>query len=234
MLEGGDRAVGLRKGDMQMSEDVCRGPVRGNGGWLRWRAARGQCCAEFGLGQVESLPNALPGAVAEMAVGGTNGSGQGADGGELEEAPKAAGGEAESSDFVGAPDAEGATAAGAGLAIAAKDASGAEGFLAGVLVVKTEQTAMAIEGADDLAMRTGCLLEPLGKRRPFAFVPAKPSVVGHESAHPRKSNSTPRRKKRGRGGVRWISWSGVARCEVLNRGRVRLPNSWCNQHAATG
>ena len=186
------------------------------------------------MGQVESLPNALPGAVAEMAVGGTNGSGQGADGGELEEAPKAAGGEAEPSDFVDAPDAEGATAAGAGLAIAAKDASGADGLALEVLLVEPEQTAVAIEGADDLAMRAGRLLEPLGKRRPFAIVPAKPSVVGHESAHPRKSNSTPRRKKRGRGGVRWISWSGVARCEVLNRGRVRLPNSWCNQHAATG
>ncbi len=66
-----------------------------------------------------------------MAVGAPDSGGKGAGDGELQEAPKAAGGEAEPSDFVGAPDTEGATAPGAGLAIAAKDAVRRGGFFGG-------------------------------------------------------------------------------------------------------
>ena len=111
----------------------------------------------------ETLPDTLPRAVAEMAIGGPDGSEEGADGGELEESPKTAGGQAEPANFVGAPDAESAAATGPGLAIAAKDAAGADGFMLEVFLIKSIQTAVAIESADDLAMRTGRMLEPLGQ-----------------------------------------------------------------------
>ena len=171
----------MGKGGFQMGEDLCRGPLRGFGGQLRWWAARGQCRAELGLTEVESLPDALPGAVAEMAVGGTDGGEDGAGGGELEEAPKTVGGQAKAADFVCAPDAESATATWPCLAIAAKDASGADGFVFEVLVVKSVEAAVAIEGADDLAMRTRGMLEPLGKRRPFVCAAAKPALLPHAS-----------------------------------------------------
>jgi hypothetical protein len=137
--------------------------------------------------QVETLPDALQRAVAEMAIGGTDGSANGAGGGELEESPKRTGGQAESADFVGTPDAESAPATRPCLAIAAKDASGADGFLFAVFVVKSIQRAVAIEGADNLAMRTGRLLEQLRKRRPFVQAAAKPSLLAHGPMPPQKS-----------------------------------------------
>jgi hypothetical protein len=187
MLEGGDRTVGMGKGGLEMREDLCRRPVRAVGGQFGWRAAPGQCRAELGLTQVETLPDALQRAVAEMAIGGTDGSANGAGGGELEESPKRTGGQAESADFVGTPDAESAPATRPCLAIAAKDASGADGFLFAVFVVKSIQRAVAIEGADNLAMRTGRLLEQLRKRRPFVQAAAKPSLLAHGPMPPQKS-----------------------------------------------
>src|SRR5271170_7394010 len=188
MLEGGDRTIGVGEGGLQMGEDLGHWPA-----W-RWRrqlgrrAQPGECGADHDLAMAETLPDALPRAVAEMAIGGPDGSEEGADGGELEESPKTAGGQAEPANFVGAPDAESAAATGPGLAIAAKDAAGADGFALEVFLIKSIQTAVAIESADDLAMRTGRMLEPLGKRRPFVGVPAKPSLLAHRAMPPWKSS----------------------------------------------
>ncbi len=152
--------------------------------WRRrlWRRAQpGQCRADHGLAKAEAAPEALPGAVAEMAIGGPDGSGHGTGGGEQEEAAKAGGGQTQSADFVGDPDAESAAAPRPCLAIAAKDASGADGFVLEVLLVESVQTAVAIENADDLAMRTRRMLEPLSHCRPFVVAAAKPALLCHAS-----------------------------------------------------
>ena len=79
MLAGGDRAVGVGEGGLEMGEDVRRRPRRGRIGWqLGRRAQPGQGGADLALAVVEALPDALPGPVAEMAVGGAAGSGDAA------------------------------------------------------------------------------------------------------------------------------------------------------------
>ena len=118
------------------------------------RAASEECGADVALAVVEPLPDALPGPVAQMAVGGADGGEDAVGDGVLEEAPQTGGGQAEASDFVGDPDAEGPPAAGPCVAVAAKDPPGAEGLSLGAAVVKTVQKAVLNESADDLAVRT--------------------------------------------------------------------------------
>ncbi len=154
MLAGGDRAVGVREGGPEMGEDVRRRPLRGRIGWqLGRRAQPGQGGADFALAVVEALPEALPGPVAEMAVGGAAGSNDAAGDGALEEAPQRAGGQAEAADFVGEPDGERPPAAAACIAVAAKDAAGADRLALGIGVIAV-QKAMANQGTGHLAVRT--------------------------------------------------------------------------------
>ena len=121
--------MGVGEGGLEMSEDMRRGPgVRRAVGR---RAASEEGGADLALGVVEAFPDALPGAVAEMGVGGAAGRGDAVGDGVLEEAPQGGGGQAEASDFVGDPDAEGASAAGSSMAVAAKDPPGAMAFFAG-------------------------------------------------------------------------------------------------------
>ena len=185
-LEVGDRTVGIREGGPQMSEDVRGQRVprlsRQLGGQLGRRALCGKCRADLALAKAEAFPDALQGAVTEVAVGSAASGEEAAGGGELEEAPQAGGGQAQASDFIGAVDAESPAAPRASVAIAAKDASGADGFLFAVLLVESVQGAVAIEGADDFAMRTGHLLEPLGKGQPILGAAAKPSLLPHGPA----------------------------------------------------
>ena len=115
---------------------------------------------------VEALPDALPGAIAEPGVDGVAGGDHGAGDSELEEAPQGAGGEAEPADLVGEPDAEGPAAAGACVAVAAKDPPGSAGPLLAALV-KAEQIAMLDQRADSLAVRAAGLLEAFGDRGPI-------------------------------------------------------------------
>ena len=174
MLKGGDRTVGVGEGGLEMGEDLGLGwPALGCGGRVgRWILAR-QCGANLALGQDEAFPDAIAGAVTEMADGGVEGREDTAGEGKRQEPQEGAGGEAEATDLVGAPDAEGASAAASRIAVAAKDTSRAKGWLLRGTVVEAAQTAMAIQVAEKLAMRTRRQLEPLGKRRPFLVVAIK-------------------------------------------------------------
>jgi hypothetical protein len=127
VLEGGDRTMGVREGSLEMGEDLRRRPVCGRSGQsgrqLRRRAARRECRADLALCQVEAFPDAQQGPAAEVAVDSADGREETAGDGELKETPQKGGSQAKASDLVGVPDAEGASATGASLAVAAKDAS---------------------------------------------------------------------------------------------------------------
>jgi hypothetical protein len=186
MLEVGDRTVGVGKGCLKMREDLRRRPVRGFGRQLGWRASPRQCRADLALALVEAFPDALQGPVTEMAVGGADGCEYTAGNGALKESPQTAGGQAEPSDFVGAPDAESPAAPMACIAVAAKDASGADRFSLGVALVIPAQIAMPNQRADNPAVRTRRLLEPLGNRVPFLGTAVKPSLRAHTDHASRK------------------------------------------------
>jgi hypothetical protein len=178
MLEGGDRTVDIGKGGVKMCQDLGRRPQRGLRRQRRWRAACRQRGADPALAVVKSFPDALPGAVSEVAVCSADGLGNATGGGALEEPPQRAGGEAESSDFVGAPDAEGTAATRACIAVAAKDAAGAQ-CSPRVALVKAAQKAVANERADHLAMWTRHQLEPLSDGDPFVIAATKPWILAH-------------------------------------------------------
>ena len=114
-----------------------------------------------------------------MAVEGAKGGEEAVGDGDWEEVPQAGGGQCEASDFVGEPDGEGPSAAGSCLAVAAKDPPGAECFSLGAALVKAVQKAVANESADDLAVRTGGLLEPFGQGVEFLGVAVKPWLLSH-------------------------------------------------------
>ena len=131
-LEIGDGAMSIGEGGLEMGEDLCGRLVFGVGRRprqrLRRRTASEQDGADLALGQVEPLPDALPGPFTPLALdvpaGGEDASGEC----ELEEARQGVGGDAEPADFVGEPDAEGPAATGACLAVAAEDPPGRRVF----------------------------------------------------------------------------------------------------------
>ena len=129
MLKSGER-VGVGEGGFEMGEDLGDGPCREAVVDRRWRVPVQQEGADVALAEAEALPETLPGSVtepADVARGGGDAVGDGA----LEEPPQQSGGQAQASDVVGEPDAEGASAPGAGGAVAAKDPPGPDGFFAG-------------------------------------------------------------------------------------------------------
>src|SRR5271163_1669509 len=125
------------------------------------------------------MPEALPGAVAAATVT-DRGDGDDEGGGDdtLEETPEGIGGETFAAEGVGPPDAESAAATGTLMAIAAKDAVSAEGFLAGLGLSVAVQMAVANESANGVAVRTGDEFELLGKGAPLVIVAEE---VGHVS-----------------------------------------------------
>ena len=164
-----------------------------------------------------------------MAVGSGNGSDQTARGGGQEEPPQGAGREAQASDFVGKPDADGTPAAGAGIAVAAKDAASADDVARGGGVIKAAQRAMANEVANDMAMRTGRQLESFDEGVPILSAIAEPPYFGHADCASVKNAILPQRE---RGGVK-------ARYDRSSLSEVRgkspgwpLPNSRCNKQTA--
>jgi hypothetical protein len=180
MLEGGDRTVGAGEGGLKMCEDLRRRPVRGFSRQLGWRAPPRQCRADLALALVEPCPDALPGPVTSPAVGDDADRGGDAVGdGVFEESPQSVGCQAQPSDFVRDPDAECPSAPATCDAIAAKDPPSADRFLLGVALVVSAQIAVANQRADNLAVRTRRLLEPLSNRAPFLGVAVKPSLLAH-------------------------------------------------------
>jgi len=178
MLEGGDRTVGDREGSLEMCQDVCCGRL---GRQLGGRTALRQRRADFALPLVEAFPDALQGPVTEVAVDSADGGEDRADGRVLEEPPQTGGGQAEASDLGGAPDAEGPPATRSCLAVAAKDSACADGLVSGAAVVKSIQTAMPDQGADNLAMGTRGQFEALRKRVPILGISEKPPLFAHGS-----------------------------------------------------
>ncbi len=210
MLEGGDRAVGVGEGSLEMRDDVGRGSVRGFcGGQLRRRTASRQCRADLALSLVEPFPDALQGPVTQMAVGVADGRENAAGGGALEEPPQSGGGEAEPSDLVGEPDAESPPAATTCIAVAAKDPPGAQRPSPRAGVVKAVEEPVPNQRADDLAVRTGRLLEPFGNRVPFLGAAVEPSHLAHGGYAFAKIAILAGWEWRGSSGVRESSWSGV-------------------------
>lgn len=135
---------------------------------------------------VESLPDALEGSFAPLAVGGADGSGDATDDGPLEERPQGPGGKAEASDLVGEPDAEGPPAAPTLLTVTAKDPPRSKRLSWWIAVVKSVESAMPDEHADGLAVWTWGLFEPLDDGEPILFASVEPSfsLVAHVDPMP--------------------------------------------------
>lgn len=188
MLVGGDRAVGVREGGLEMCERL-----RGRGPAYRFRWRQGgrtpskQRRADCALASIESFPDALQGSVAEMAVGGADRGGDAVGHGALEELPQPAARQAEPPDFVREPNAERATATPTCMAVAAKDPPSAHRFSPRAALVEAVQDAVPNQRAHRLAVRTRRLLEPLGDRDPIFFAAVKPSLHAHVWRSPRKS-----------------------------------------------
>ncbi len=187
MLIGGDRAVGVREGGVEMGEDLGHGPMRGR--QVGRLASLKQCGANLALAQVEALPDALHGSVTQMTLDGANRGRNAVGDGALEELPQRAGGHLQSSNFVDMPNAERATAAGPSVAVAAKDPASAHGLPRGITVVVPAQIAVPIERANRFAMRARHLLEPLGNRVPFVVVAKKPPLFAHVCPTPHENGN---------------------------------------------
>jgi hypothetical protein len=185
MLEGGDRALDVGEGSLEMGEDLRGRPVCGirrrPGQQLGRRAAPAQGRADVALCPVEPFPDALRRPITPPAIEGAAGGEDAMGDGALEEPPQSAGGQAEPPDFVGAPHAESTPATGPCLAIAAEDPPGANRLSFGAGFVESVQTAVLIQRADDLAMRAGHLLKLFPPRQPFALVAEKPSLFPHRN-----------------------------------------------------
>ena len=171
-----------------MGQDLCRRSARRFGQQLGRRARRRQCRADFALAQVKPFPDALPGPVTSPAVGDdADRRSDAAGNGVFEESPQRAGCQAQPSDFVRAPDAECPSAPSTCVAVAAKDPPSANCFLLGVALVVSAQIAVPNQRADNLAVRTRRLLEPLSNRAPFLGVAVKPSLLAHVRPTPREN-----------------------------------------------
>ena len=187
MLEGGDRAVGVGEGGLEVGEDLrgrlARWLLRQPERQLRRRAASTQGRADLALSLVEPLPDALPGSLAQPAAEGAAGAEYAAGHDALEELPQSSGGQAEPSDFVGGPDAERPAATVPCLAVAAKDPPRSQRLSLAALV-KSVQATVPDQRADHLAARALCLLEPFRNRSPFLGVAKKPMILTHGRCFP--------------------------------------------------
>lgn len=183
MLIGGDGAVGVWEGRLQMGEHFGLSGLR-IAGKIRRRTLCPEDGANLGLAAVEALPDALQGAVAQPAggVSGVDRSDDAVRGGILQELPESAGRQFDLADFVGKPDAMCESAAGASVAVAAEDALGALDVFAGVALVVANYRAVAIEGADLLAVGAGSLFELFRDGIPFHFVAVKPRLLQGEAS----------------------------------------------------
>jgi hypothetical protein len=191
----------IGEGGLEMGEDLggrlARGVRRQMGRQLGRRAASAQSRADLALRPVEAFPDALHCPIAQLASKSVAGGADAAGNGALEEAPQGGGGQAEPPDFVGEPDAESPPATGTCLAVVAKDTPGAHRLSLGAAFVKSVQTAVPIQRADGLAVRTGRLLEPLGNADPFLLATIKPTLFAHVRLCQRRNYRFYERKKCG-------------------------------------
>lgn len=227
MLEGGDRTGCVGEGGPEMGKGLGLGAVlcRRLGPWVVVE----ECGAELALCAREALPDAQQGAVAEVAVevvaGGEDAVGQGV----LEELPESGGGQAEASDFVGEPDGEGLAATGQFPALVAQDSPSADDRLPGTVLVKAVDKAVANEGADAVAMRTGGQLEPFEKGVELVVVAVKASQLVHGPSSAKIAIVA----AHGRSGV--AGYEKYPGSGVRGKTAVRcLSNSLCRKHLQIG
>ena len=143
------------------------------------RSATQERRANPALGPVEAGPGAVPRSGAATARSNADGVGESPEDGVSEEGPQGARGEARAPNFGSDPDAGGASAAGSPVAVAAKDAAGPKRLALGAAVIEPAERAVAIEGANGLAVRTRCEFESLDEGDPVGFVPVEPAVIAH-------------------------------------------------------
>src|SRR6185437_9076094 len=180
LLEGGDRAIGVGKRYREVRENLCGGgPASRCGGSMGRRAATEQGGADRALIPLKSGPDSPQGSIAARTFAGTDGGGNAAGDGPLEECPDGAGGQAQPPDFVGEPDADGPSAAAAAMAVAAEDPAGADGF-SGAAVIESGEHAVADECADGAAVGARRELEPLDDHGPLRLAAAEPAYVAHD------------------------------------------------------
>ncbi len=186
ILKRGDGTVMVGEGGLQVCEDL-RFRLAFVFRWrIRWSTVGIQCIADVALAQLEALPDTLQSSGAQVAVGSADGGGDAAGDGALEEAPEHVGREAEPSNFVGEPDAESASTAGTSIAVAAKDASCANGFLLWTGLVESVQEAMQNECSDGCAVRAVGEFELFGDRAPILGAAVEPLQLSHISASPKR------------------------------------------------
>jgi hypothetical protein len=142
--------------------------------------------ANVALTELEAFPDALQSSEAQVAVGGADGGGNGTGNGALEKAPESVGSEAKPSDFVDDPDADSVSATGPLIAVAAEDATGADGFSVGTGLVESVQEAMLNESTDGLAVGTVREFELFGHRAPILGAAVEPlQLAAHTDASPK-------------------------------------------------
>ena len=185
MLEGGDRAVGIGEGGLEMGEDlrgrlacgVRRRPRR----QLGRRAASAQGGADLALGQAEPLPDALPGPLAQLAI-------------DVRLAARMLPATAGWRNRHRAPVVRlSRRILSASQTLKVRPQPGrawrllqkirrAQGFS---LALEAVQAAVPNQVPTALQCGQGDLLEPLGKRQPFVVVAEKPALAAHETMSPK-------------------------------------------------
>lgn len=169
VLEGG-QGTGGGKGGLQMSDDLGFGPV---GGHRRRWASFEQHGTDHALGQLETLPDSLPGTVTSLRHGSCcyrDASGDDL----LQESPHYSRTEAQATNLVCQPDAERPSATTLSMPVAAIDAPCPQ-HLSLALVVPHQAT-MPIQRSHHLTMGTRRHLQPFHPLRPLGFRAIKPTL----------------------------------------------------------
>ena len=201
MLEGGDRAANIGEGGLEMGEDLggrlACGIRRRPGRRLGRRAAPAQGGADVALCPVEAFPDALQSAIAQAAIDGAAGRDQAAGDGGLQEPPQAPSVRLSRRILSASQTLKVRPQPGRAWRLLQKTRRARSVFCRGLALVGSVQTAVLIQRADDLAMRTRRLLEPFHNRRH--------SPSSRKNQHSSPTGSTPSRKSSilpGRGGVK--------------------------------
>ena len=172
VLIGGERAVGLGKGGLQVGDDLGLGSFCRQ---LRWWAPSQQNGTEGTLGPREAMPETLPGPVTPLKLGHRSCCCRDAAGEDLsQESPHYPRAQAQAADFVGQPDTDGPSTTTLRMPVAAVDPSRPQTL--SLALVIPHQAAMTNQSPHRPAMRTRRQLEPLHQMRPFCLTPVKPTL----------------------------------------------------------
>jgi hypothetical protein len=217
LLEGGDRAVGLGKCSLEVSENLSDGRPGRCGRQIGRRPATQQRRADRTLTPLKSTPDPPECSIAPRTVGLADRGGDAVGDSPFQELPERACGQAQPADFLDEPDADGPSAAESAMAVAAENPPGPDRS-PGRTVIESGEYAVPDERADGPAMRAGRELEPLDNRRPLCLTPVKPSLRAHSRIQSRKvSERTSGQKRRRR--ARSDNFGRMGKTESPNRNR---------------